>query len=70
MRAIGQTRAGATLHAAVRCGHEEEVKNLLENGVSIGSKDECGYSPLHVAAEEGKVEMVEFLLLKGAKKTR
>ena len=81
-RAVGQGNNGLThklveagahmedaLHAAVGGGHGDVVNDLLANGASISSKHtECGRTPLHVAAQEGKPEMVQLLLLKGADK--
>lgn len=56
------------LHESVRDGHAEDVNGLLEDGAPINSKNECGSSPLHVAAQVGNVEMVELLLLNEANK--
>ena len=60
---------GDELHAAVRGGHGEVMNDLLESGASINATHtKNGYTPLHVAAEEGKPEMVQPLILKGADK--
>ncbi len=51
---------GTALHEAVRGGHGEVVEDLLESGVSINGEDTAdGKTPLHVAAEEGRTEMVQ-----------
>ena len=45
------------------------MDDLLENGASINATHtKNGCTPLHVAAEEGKPEMVQPLMLKGADK--
>lgn len=55
---------GGALHEAVRGGHNQLVKDLLqENGASASSKDRRGNTPPHVAAEVGDVELLKFLLL-------
>ena len=60
---------GDALHEAVRGSHAEIMNDLLDNGASINAKNtEGGRTPLHVAAEEGKPEMVHLLLLRGADK--
>ena len=55
------------LHAA-KNGNLKEVRNLIQKEVNINCKDIYGSSPLDEAAFFGKVEVVEFLLLKGADK--
>ncbi len=60
---------GTALHEAVGGGHGELVNDLLERGVYIDVKDTAsGRTALHVAAREGRTEMVELLMLKGADK--
>ena len=60
-------QAGDALHEAVRGGHGEVVNALLENGASVNAiGTECGKTPLLVAAEEGRSDMVQLLMLKGA----
>lgn len=60
---------GDSLHEAFRRGHKEMVNGLLENGESVGAKNAknaYGRTLLHTAAINGNLEMVQFLLLKGA----
>ena len=60
---------GDALHTAIFGGHKEMVTDLLENGASANAKDATnGYTPLHVAAEEFKPDMVQVLMLNGADK--
>ncbi len=66
------------LHRAIRAtNHEKDsfskdesiidiVKDLVELGADIHSKDVLGRTPLHVAAQESNTEVIEFLLSKGA----
>ncbi len=62
-------RIGDALQAAVRGGHGEAVNVLLEGGASFETKStKYGRTPLHIAAEEGKPEMVQLLMRKGADK--
>lgn len=58
----------AALHAAVRDGQLERVRELIESGAPINSKGKEGASPLHVAIEEGDEEMIQLLLDMGADK--
>jgi ankyrin repeat protein len=44
----------------------EGVKISLENGTSINSCNEDGYTPLHVAAFLGHIDMARFLINNGA----
>ena len=60
---------GDALLAAVRGGHGEVVTDLLENGEAIAAKSTVdGRTLLHVAAEEGKPDIVRLLMLRGADK--
>ncbi len=45
------------------------VKMLLKNGANVNDLDGSGVTPLMFAAREGNIEMVKFLLAKGADKT-
>ncbi|OQR86441.1 hypothetical protein ACHHYP_10547 [Achlya hypogyna] len=47
-------------------GDIEAVKNYLEAGVSVDAQDENGYTPLQAAVSYNQVELVSFLLTKGA----
>ncbi|XP_023316824.1 uncharacterized protein LOC111694147 isoform X2 [Trichogramma pretiosum] len=44
----------------------KEVEFLLESGVNVNIRDKYGYSVLHNAVQDLKVEQVEFLLKNGA----
>jgi cytohesin len=42
------------------------VKNSIARGISVNTKDEEGFAPLHAAAAGGRKVVVEFLLSQGA----
>ncbi len=54
------------LHSAVRQGHEETVRNLLDDGAELEATDPRGQRPLHWAARETLPGMVKLLLEEGA----
>ena len=55
------------LHYAAREGNVRIAKMLLNQGVSVDSRDKAGRTPLHLAAGHGKGEMVDLLLKEGAR---
>ncbi len=46
-------------------GELEEVKKSLENGSDVNTTDEEGYSALQAAAENGYLDVVEYLVVQG-----
>ena len=59
--------SAAEIHDAAGRGDLSKVKELLENTPSlVDEKNERGKTPLHFAAERGHVEVVGYLLEKGA----
>ncbi|OCF44909.1 hypothetical protein I317_01188 [Kwoniella heveanensis CBS 569] len=55
------------IHDAVVARSIRQIQQILEqDGGSINSKDEYGYTPLHLAADRGYPEIVEILLKGGA----
>jgi len=54
------------LHDAVRTGHLEPAKALLEQGAEPHLRDLAGETPLGIAGEQGQLRMVELLLDGGA----
>ena len=51
------------IHKAVKDNNLPEVRQLLKNDPSlVSSRDENGFTPLHLAAANGYKSMVEFLL--------
>ncbi len=57
---------GESIHAAVRSGNRQEVRQLLAHGVDVDTRDRLGGTPLLDAAWTGDLAMVELLLAKGA----
>ena len=47
----------------------EQVQGLLEAGADVNakSKNNCGYTPLHMACERGHEQIVRLLIANGAK---
>ncbi|KAF3317028.1 hypothetical protein TWF173_001034 [Orbilia oligospora] len=54
------------LRYAVMNGNERIVRNLVESGVDIQSKDKHGFTPLMAAIHLEDKGLVEFLIIKGA----
>jgi len=55
------------IHLAVYKESKDTIELLLSKGVSINQNEvEFGFSPLHLAAGNGMLEMVKFLVEKGA----
>ena len=53
---------GTLLHAAADCGSEQVAAVLLDHGASVFKINNCGHSPLHVAAKRGFVKLVDLLI--------
>ncbi|GHV13863.1 hypothetical protein AGMMS49938_09060 [Fibrobacterales bacterium] len=54
------------LFDAVKNGDLQKVKDMLLQGVKINANDDNGYTPLNNAAYYGNLDVVKFLLEKGA----
>ena len=54
-------------HIAAIFGHHEMIPFLPDNIDAINARDADGWKPLHVAAMNGHANVIEPLLLKGAK---
>lgn len=50
----------------VNAGNTEGVRQMVENGANVNSKNESGVTPLMNASGMGNKEIVELLLAKGA----
>lgn len=56
----------AALHRATAKGQSNIITILLEKGVEVDARDECGKTPLIISAENGNVDSMETLLAYGA----
>ncbi len=54
-------------HWAALFGLKETAEILCESKADVNCQTKNGETPLHMASEKGKVEMVRFLLSQGAK---
>jgi len=57
---------GTLLHGAVASQHHEIAAYLLAHGADINREDDCGQTPLHLAARCGDAGMTAQLLARGA----
>ncbi|MGL9779895.1 MAG: ankyrin repeat domain-containing protein, partial [Wolbachia sp.] len=56
------TDINAELFNAVKNGEIDKVKSLISDGADVNATDQDGWTPLHLAAENGHKEVVEALL--------
>ena len=54
------------LHAAVRVGDVDLVRQLLDSGADIEIRAKSGMTPLHIASHSGNADIASLLLEKGA----
>ena len=54
------------LREAIREGDIEAVKRHLGADMDVNARDDNGWNPLHLAAENGHKEIAELLIAKGA----
>jgi ankyrin repeat protein len=52
------------LHKAVEKGNTERVISLIEKGADVNLKDKYGQTPLHIAARDDKMTIIDLLLNK------
>ncbi len=60
------TKPATCLHRAIGFSTVEVVKHLLDLGSDLAAKDSDGKTPLELAVEQSRPEMVEAMLKKGA----
>jgi ankyrin repeat protein/beta-lactamase regulating signal transducer with metallopeptidase domain len=65
-RKTREESSGLSIHKAARAGDQEKVKEFLDQRININVKDNDGRTPLHCASIEGRMELVRFLISKGA----
>ncbi|HEY3378629.1 MAG TPA: ankyrin repeat domain-containing protein, partial [Armatimonadota bacterium] len=57
----------ALIHDVCKQGKVSSIEQILKNNpIAIQYKDEEGNSPLHIAATSGNIELLKFLVRKGA----
>lgn len=61
-----ETDGGEKLLQAAQAGDLKTIESLLETGVDVNSKSEYGATALAYACDKGHVEVVKFLISKGA----
>jgi len=54
------------LREAIREGDIEAVQQHLVAGADVNAKDDNGWNPLHLAAENGRKQVAELLIANGA----
>ena len=54
------------LHLALKMGHVDVARVLLEHGAEVTSQNCLGVTPLHLASERGLVELADLLIERGA----
>lgn len=57
---------GQSIHEAVQKGDIKTVKKLLEDNPQLVNKENDSRTPLHIAAMQGKKEIAELIIKKGA----
>jgi ankyrin repeat protein len=62
-----KAKMGTGLHKAVRAGHTEIVKLLLEKGADVNLKNVQGWTPLALAKEEDRKDITQLLESHGGK---
>jgi uncharacterized protein len=62
-RGADKININGQLVIAARAGQVERVRQLLEEGAQVNSRDRNGDSPLNMAAARGNVALVELLLV-------
>ncbi|MGB4191019.1 MAG: ankyrin repeat domain-containing protein [Rickettsiales bacterium] len=63
---ISILKGAGIIHIAILCNNVKELKNFLENGADIDQKNDCGMTPLLVAASCAHLESGIFLINNGA----
>ena len=67
LESSNQDELDKRLLAAAEKGDIEEVRNLLDRGAEVDSRNRGGETPLHKAAKNGHIEVARLLLDRGAR---
>jgi len=62
----GPSASDISIHDAAAGGHIKAIKQHLDSGTEINTKDDKGLTALHWAAERGHKKIVEFLIANDA----
>lgn len=54
------------IHSAAKAGDASRVRQALDSGISVNSKDQGGNTPLIWAAYSGSLDVIRLLLERGA----
>lgn len=54
------------MHHAAQNGREEAISFFIESGVKVDERDSLKRTPLHIACEKERMEVVQLLLRSGA----
>jgi len=57
------------MHYAVQTACSQTIKTLLLYNVDINHPDDYGWTPLHLAVQTQRTDVVKLLLIKGADRT-
>jgi len=56
----------SAIHAKTENNKMTDIKKLIHEGVDISERDCFGRTPLHIAANHGNIQLIEFLVNLGA----
>src|SRR5437879_10311512 len=66
LAAASAADVNADLQTAVKAGDLDRVKTLLDQRADVNSRNAVGAAPIHEAAWNGNVELIDLLLARGA----
>ena len=59
IEARSSSRSRTALHYAVRYGRQACTKRLVDAGANLAATEAKGMTPLHIAAENGQLEIMK-----------